>query len=220
MLVFKHEPEAITRTLAMMAYNPAIGRVLEKGCVDRFADLMVERIAGLYGVASRERFDIWHRETCKHIEESFKTSHQERVSYGQAQKPLNVFMKVYMGWAKQPTVQLAEVFTPFLHVPLDSLVMKFIAREFPEEYRSRIVPLRKSLLQWYGDRLERVHGKEIPRSLISSVIGQEFSLTAINQESYLAWQELLRSLYPAAPVRRDAIWAVERRAGRPEVSAT
>src|SRR5262245_24144593 len=34
------EPEAIVRTLAMMAYNPAIGRVLEVGSVVRFADLM------------------------------------------------------------------------------------------------------------------------------------------------------------------------------------
>jgi len=29
------EPEAITRTLAMMAFNPAIGRVLEEDSVNR-----------------------------------------------------------------------------------------------------------------------------------------------------------------------------------------
>jgi hypothetical protein len=31
------EPEAVIRTFAMMAYNPAIGRVLEGGSVVRFA---------------------------------------------------------------------------------------------------------------------------------------------------------------------------------------
>lgn len=35
----------------MMAYNPAIGRVLEKGGVDRFADLMVETVPKFYGRA-------------------------------------------------------------------------------------------------------------------------------------------------------------------------
>jgi len=36
-----HEREAITCTLSMLAYNPAIGRVLEKGGVRRFSELMV-----------------------------------------------------------------------------------------------------------------------------------------------------------------------------------
>ena len=39
-LLVGREPEAIIQTLAMMAYNPAIGRVLEKGGVVKFANLM------------------------------------------------------------------------------------------------------------------------------------------------------------------------------------
>jgi len=31
------EPEAVTRTMAMMAYIPSIGRVLEPGGVGKFA---------------------------------------------------------------------------------------------------------------------------------------------------------------------------------------
>ena len=53
-LLIGKEPNAITRTLAMMAYNPAIGRVLEKGGVDRFADLMVETIPKFYGLVTRD----------------------------------------------------------------------------------------------------------------------------------------------------------------------
>ena len=45
-LLVGREPEAIIRTLAMMAYNPAIGRVLEEGSVVRFSDLMTERFQG------------------------------------------------------------------------------------------------------------------------------------------------------------------------------
>ena len=39
------------RTLAMMSNNPAIGRVLEKGGVDRFSDLMVETIGRAFELA-------------------------------------------------------------------------------------------------------------------------------------------------------------------------
>jgi hypothetical protein len=71
-LLTGREPEAIARTLAMMAYNPAIGRVLEEGGVDRFEDLMVETVPRFYGEVSRERFEALHGETCSGIIESFK----------------------------------------------------------------------------------------------------------------------------------------------------
>ena len=122
------EPEAITRTLAMMAYNPAIGRVLEKGGVDRFADLMLETIPKLYGLVTRDHFESVHAGACERILASFKTNRGQNLSYGQAQKPLNVFLKVYVDWAKRPDTALAEKLTPLLHVPLDSLLMEFVAR--------------------------------------------------------------------------------------------
>ena len=61
--------EAIVRTLAMMAYIPAIGRVLSKGGVMQFEDLMWETVPRLYDVqTSRDDFDklldtLLHRRT-------------------------------------------------------------------------------------------------------------------------------------------------------------
>ncbi len=85
-LLARKEPEAITRTLAMMAYNPAIGRVLEKGGVDRFADLMLETIPKLYGLVTRDHFESVHAGACERILASFKTNRGQNLSYGQAQK--------------------------------------------------------------------------------------------------------------------------------------
>lgn len=93
-LLQSKEPEAIIRILAMMAYNPAIGRVLERDGVNRFGDLMVETVPKFYGLVTRERFDSIHAETCERILASFKTARGESLSYGQAQKPTNVFLKV------------------------------------------------------------------------------------------------------------------------------
>ena len=93
-LLVGREPEAILRTLAMMAYNPAIGRVLAEGGVSRFADLINERIPKLYGSVTRDTFMAFHDETCGRILVDFKTARGQTLSYGQAQKPLNVFLKV------------------------------------------------------------------------------------------------------------------------------
>jgi hypothetical protein len=200
------EPEAITRTLAMMAYNPSIGRVLEKGGVDRFADLMVETVPKFYGLVTHEHFESVHAGACEAILNSFKTNRGNSLSYGQAQKPLNVFLKVYVDWASQPNADLAQALRPLLHVPLDSLLMEFIANEFRDEYQSRIMPLRQRLAEWIASRMEGGTPKMVSRSW-----GNEFSLTGVMmKEIYLAWQEILRSLYPGKPVMLDIIWVLER----------
>jgi hypothetical protein len=205
-LVTGKEQEAITRTLAMMSYNPAIGRVLEKGGVDRFADLMIETIPKFYGLVTREHFESVHAVACDQILTSFKTNRGNPLSYGQAQKPLNVFLKVYVDYAGQPTADLAQKLRPLLHVPLDSLLMEFIAREFQDEYKARIPPLRRRLAEWIAGRMEKGNP-----NVVSRAWGAEFSLTGIAiKEIYLAWQEMLRVLYPGKPVALDNIWMVER----------
>ena len=209
-LLSGREQEAITRTLAMMAYNPAISRVLEKGGVGRFADLMVETMPKLYGTVTRERVDRIHAETCDRILSEFKTNRNQSLSYGQAQKPLNVFLKVYVDWARRPDPQLAEKVAPFLHVPLDSLLMKFMAKEFEEEYANRIRSLRQRFAQRTVERLKEQFPRSTPRMVEQALLGNEFSLTGINKEIYVAWQEFLRSLWPSKPVMLDIIWVLER----------
>lgn len=205
MFITGKEPEAIIRSLAMMAYNPAIGRVLRKGSVDEFSELMVRTVPKFYGLASRERFNAIHAETCEQMLGVLKTNRGEILSYGQVQKPLNVFFKVYIDWAKQPNRELAEKLAPFLHVPLDSLLMGFIAREFPGEYSIRVGLLRTRLAASVGEAM-----KTTPGTVERMLLRQKFSLAGINKEMYAAWQEFLVSLYPAKPVALDIIWALER----------
>lgn len=210
-LLVGREPEAILRTLAMMAYNPAIGRVLEEGGVARFADLMNEMVPQLYMVQSaRQEFDGWHAKACERILASFKTARAQALSYGQAQKPLNVFLKVYVDWAKQPTRELADKLAPWLHVPLDSVVMKFIKREFVADYEKRVATVRLRRIQRLTERLKAL-SEQSTRGVARQLVGNEFSLAAIDKETYFAWQELLRDLWPGKPVQLDLIWVLERR---------
>lgn len=210
-LITGREPEAIARTLAMMAYIPAIGRALARGGVKQFQDLMWKTIPKLYEAqADKGRFDALHAEACQRVISAFKTNHQYTLSYGQAQKPLNVFFKVYIDWAKQPSRELADKLAPFLHVPLDSLLMKFFSRELPVEYETHIAPLRRQRAERFAEGAKKLSETRFSRSVIESAIGLRFSLTAIDYETYMAWQRMFRALYPAKPVMLDIIWSVER----------
>lgn len=88
-------------------------------------------------------------------------------------------------------------------------MMKFFAHELPDEYGRCIDPLRRRRVEWLAERL-RTAGKEFTPSVIGPAIGQEFSLTALDQETYRAWQQLFRAVYPAKPVMLDVIWSSER----------
>src|SRR5437868_3354576 len=155
-LLVGRESEAIQRTLALMAFNPAIGRVLERSSVLRFADLAVESIPRLYGEVTRQSFDEWHTGVCRRLVDEFRTASGETLAYGQAQKPLNVFMKVYVDFARKPTPELADRLAPFLHVPLDSVIMKFVKREFRDDYETRIAVRRKERLQRLTERARKM----------------------------------------------------------------
>ena len=211
------EPEAVIRTFAMMAYNPAIGRVLEGGSVVRFADLMADEIPKIYSALIEGSFDDWHSRMCARILADFKTAKGEKLSYGQAQKPLNVFLKVYVDWAKLPAREVAEKLTPALHCPLDSVVMKFIKREFPDAYEERIGSVRRHKLERVAERAREIAGSS-SGAVAKRIVGNESSLAAIDKEIYLQWQALFRSLWPGKPVQLDLIWALERRpsSGEPE----
>lgn len=213
-LISGKEPEAVIRTMAMMAYNPSIGRVLEAGSVAKFADLVVEMVPKFYGLVTREHFETVHAQTCERILASFKTNKGENLSYGQAQKPWNVFLKVYVDWAKRPGPELAAKLAPLLHVPLDSVVMRFFAQEFREEYEVRIARLRKQFIERASQRLPKQMSGATPRMIEQALLGNEFSLR-MNKEIYLAWQEFLRSLWPGKPVVLDTIWFLKRGAKVP-----
>jgi hypothetical protein len=131
------------------------------------------------------------------------------MSYGNAQKPLNVFLKVYVDWAGKPTAELAERLRPLLHVPLDSVVMKFMKREFPADYESHIGVCRRRKLQLVTERLKAV-SKKATRAEARRLLGSASAISAVDKPLYHAWQAWFQELWPEKPVELDLIWALER----------
>lgn len=143
----KSEEESILNMLAMMAYNPSIGRVLKKGGVNEFVSITKEMIHEIKDILSRDEFDKWHNKFLETIINTIgKTSNEKPISYGQAQKPVNVFLKIYVDWAGKPQADIAIRLRPYLHVPLDSRVIKYTKKHFTEycqKYELKVMSLSK-----------------------------------------------------------------------------
>ena len=179
------EPTKIIEVMAFMAYNPSIGRVLERGGVKKFRKMAVRRIAQVPTIQTREDFDRFHASWTKQIIRQIRTNSRQGgrpCSDGQAQKPINVFLKLYVDWSKLPDRATAQRLLPYLHVPLDSILMRRISQNYKKEFLQTIFPIQK----------------------------RKFSLAGINQEAYRAWQRLFRDKYAEKPLLFDILWATER----------
>lgn len=206
----REERNAVVEGLAMMTYIPSIGRVLESGGVDKFINIMAEEIRQLENISSLEDFDSFHDSIVKLIKKEIKAKDGETLSYGQAQKPLNVLLKVYVDWASLPSSDKSAQLRRFIHVPLDSVLMKEIKNSFPEEYKRYVENnynlLRKSL------KKSRLYEEVGESGLLILIKPSDFSLNKlIFKEMYYAWQYCLRAIYPEKPILLDVLWSIKRK---------
>jgi len=182
----KNEQAAIDETMAMMSYNPSIGRVLESGGVIKFKQIAVRKIKQLEHIKTQKEFDKFHnrfvRDVMRKIE---RTSRKKAIRYGHGQKPINVFLKIYVDWASYPKRQIANRLKKFLHVPLDSYVMWYIKDERRKDFDEIVKPVYEK----------------------KGVAISDSSLAKIDKDMYCAWQELCRKIYLNRPILLDVIWA-------------
>lgn len=179
------EPEAVTRVMAFMSYNPSIGRVLQGGGVKKFEPVARQLVCALGNVRTRAHFDRLHARCVRRILTTFRTSRDRKPSYGQAAKPINVFLKLYVDWASRPSPRIRRRVLPFLHVPLDSVLMDTIRNEDQRWYRREVHP--------------QVRGEYDP-----------YSLSHVSRDLYWKWQNYFRARWPRKPLVFDIAWAIYR----------
>jgi len=180
------ENESIIRVMAFMSYNPSIGRVLEHGGVNVFQDMAVKYIKKLTKIKTKKGFDCFHSKWVNDIKDEIKTNVLKQCSYGQAQKAINVFLKLYVYWANLPDKKIAKLIVPFLHVPLDHIMMSSLKEKFPVFFKN--IRIIRGSEKNYGHSLSKVKKKE-----------------------YDTWQSFFRKKYNVKPILFDTIWAIERK---------
>lgn len=192
--------ECATKGFAGMSYNASIARILEKGGVGKFEELAWDGIQELGKIATMKDFDTFHDVFVDKVLEAIKTNKGEKLSYGDAQKPVNVFLKEYVYRAKLPEQQLAMRLVPYLHVPLDKNMMEFFYEEFPTEYKACVHPV---IAQYQEYAEEKGHSLRLR--------DREFLNLAHlwSKGQYYAWQTLFRNLYPDCPLLLDNVYALK-----------
>lgn len=180
----RKEPHSIAKVMAFMSYNPSIGRVLRKGGVQVFQSMAVRKVRALSTINSIEDFDRFHRNWINQFIKHIRNNRKKKCSIGQAQKAINVFLKVYIDWAKLPNRRTAHRLVQYIHVPLDSILMKSILRRFPN-FKKEILGIR-------------------------STKNFSNSLSKIERKEYLCWQKFFRNSHRPKPILFDIIWAIER----------
>ena len=198
-----NEGEAIVKGAAMGAVILSrMGPIYEHGSVSKFQNMALRFSQELKIITTVEDFDLFHERFVKSLQNEIKGQDGEKLSYGEAQKSINVFLKTYVDRSSLPNALVAQAIRPFLHVPLDSIMIKYFRKNFRSDYGIYIVPVHHEENEKFRDRNPAFTG-EIPDRVLSE-------LKYIFQEVYLAWQKWFRDIYPEKPLLLDTIWALER----------
>lgn len=185
----KREPTEIIKVMASLSYNQSIGRVLSKGGVRIFSSMATKYVKKLSFIRSIDDYDKFHLNWTKQFIKRIENNKKRQCSFGQAQKAINVFLKVYCDWAKCPNSKTANHLIPFLHVPLDRILMNEVAKKFPEFFNENIQSIRKTN---------------------HTIKNYNHSLSRIKKSEYVAWQIFFRESNRRKPILFDIIWAINR----------
>lgn len=199
----KSEAEVITKELAMAEIM--LGRMVprfEKNCISKFQSLAWEYSNKLSNITSIGDFDLFHKEFVAGFREQVKSEDGDSPSYGEAQKPINLFLKSYVDRFAIPGEDVARILRPFLHVPLDKVVTGYFRSHFREDYNRFIAPVHQKI----NDTMKEMH-PELSAKMLDSLLSQ---LNYLEEGEYFAWQSWFRQIYPDRPVLLDNVWFFER----------
>ncbi len=183
------EELSVVRGLGSLAFVRSQGRTLdqEERSQEKVLDLLWKIRGELESIRSVKQFDARHHAWVENTVRVLRTNRKGELAYGQGQKTINVFLKFYVDWASRPTADVAARLRPWLHCPLDRVVMEALRARYTKTWRQRI------WLPYYRGRVSHQ---------------QRSSMSTVNAPAYRAWQSWIRELSPEKPVLIDAFWSL------------
>jgi hypothetical protein len=176
---------------------------LERNFFAKFQEMSYPFALKLQSVRSAEEFNLFHRSYIQAFRQEIKTRGGTIVCYGEAQKPINIFLKEYVEKSKLLDAGLSARLSPWLHVTLDGVVIMYMQSFFREEYDGYITPVTRTSGLIDTLRIPQFRERDLSESL-------QRQLMFINREIYDAWQTWFRRISPDRPVLLDTIWSIAR----------
>jgi len=177
---------------------------LERDFFSKFQDLGWQFSRHLRSLNSIAEFDSFHHEFVTAFRDTIRTRQGTIISYGEAQQPINVFLKDYVEDIHILGASEAARLRQFLHVTIDGVMIYYLQSFFYEDYLQHIAPHNDACGYFDSRRVAPFHRQDLSQSQLTQLL-------FISRDTYYAWQTWFRQIYPNRPSLLDTIWSIARK---------
>ena len=177
---------------------------LERDFFPKFQELGWQFSRRLRSLSTAEEFDAHHHEFVTAFRDTIKTRHGTVISYGEAQQPVNIFLKDYVDNIHLLGASEAIRLRGCLHVTMDGVMIYYLQSFFHEDYARHIAPHNDACGYFDSGRVAHFHRQDLSQSQLTQLL-------FISRDTYYAWQSWFRQIYPNRPSLLDAIWSIARK---------
>jgi hypothetical protein len=181
-----------------------LSKKMERDFLPKFQEMAWQFSKKLKPVTTIAEFDTYHHNFVVAVRNDMRSRSGTMLSYGEAQKPVNVFLKEYLEKSAILDAATIKRLSPYLHVTMDGVIILYLQSFFREDYLHYVAPANEGCGHIYTEKLLSFHKKDISESHLTQ-------LMFFNREVYTAWQGWFRRICPNRPVLLDAVWSIARR---------
>ena len=177
---------------------------LERDFFPKFQELGWRCTRGLNSINTLGEYDAFHHRFVTEFRSNIKNRNGTIISYGEAQQPINIFLKDYVDNIHSLGESVAERLRMYLHVTLDGVMIYYLQSFFRDDYAKHIAPFQDACGAFDNGRRVSFHRQDTSQS-------QLIQLLFIGKNTYYAWQAWFRRIFPSRPSLLDGIWSIGRR---------
>ena len=120
-------------------FEKGVSQKLKDNCRTRVIELIETKIKKCNSIDTIEKYDKFHDSLCLRIIDCYDNQTIAEITYGQAQKWVNMTMKYLCVLYEGQCDWLNKIYS-FLHIPIDSIILDKAKKEFPNDFSVNNTP--------------------------------------------------------------------------------
>ena len=155
-------------------FEKGVSQKQKNDCRARVVELIETEIKKYNSIDTVEKYDEFHDSLCLRIIDFYDNPTIAEITYGQAQKWVNMTMKYLCVLYEGQCDWLNKIYS-FLHIPIDSIILDKAKKEFPNEFQVNNTPWSQL------SREEYITIQKKFRAVIKDVILMDWEFKAWNR---------------------------------------
>ena len=120
-------------------FEKGVSQTVKDDCRTRVIELIETEIKECNSIDTIEKYDKFHDSLCLRIIDCYDNQTIAEITYGQAQKWVNMTMKYLCVLYEGQCDWLNKIYS-FLHIPIDSIILDKAKKEFPNDFSVNNTP--------------------------------------------------------------------------------